>query len=252
MDDSFDTEVFDSIFDDDTSEGLDASSYDLLDFSETENEDEDLSTGDKYKDLVSLIWVSSELRLIIDRVAPVLQKELAYEDYISDYNESCAGMSGGTREQYRALMNLTFDLEFVPTEGDLPPGIDGQMDARLGVVTIKSGLTLSQKIRTLSHELGHVILHSDPKQIWDKYPEQIEVEAESVALLLCDHLGVDTNFSSELYIAGWMQAGEYVPASLFVAIEDDVVNTYNVIKDNMFSANKHLIDYDPTDNYEPT
>ncbi|MEF9939599.1 MAG: ArdC family protein [Clostridium sp.] len=68
-------------------------------------------------------------------------------------------------------------------------------------IVIKSGMSELQTIKTAIHETTHSILHKDKAHIKDS--ATMEVEAESVAFILCQHLGLDTSDYSFGYLAGW-------------------------------------------------
>ncbi len=64
--------------------------------------------------------------------------------------------------------------------------------------------------KTLFHELGHAILHSDEGDFADgeATPRSLrEVEAESVALLCCESLGLDGAEFCRGYIQNWLSRG---------------------------------------------
>ena len=70
-------------------------------------------------------------------------------------------------------------------------------------VEIAKDLQPAQIAKTLAHELAHIILHSPdatgPRPQYDVG----EIEAESVAYLICQHLDLDSSAYSFGYIAGW-------------------------------------------------
>jgi antirestriction protein ArdC len=60
-----------------------------------------------------------------------------------------------------------------------------------------------QRAKTLAHELGHALLHADAT---DSHERPImEVEAESVAYIVMNHLGFDTGDYTFGYVALWSQ-----------------------------------------------
>lgn len=65
---------------------------------------------------------------------------------------------------------------------------------------MKEGLSGAQGAKTLIHELAHVLLHQK-----SGITERVvaEVEAESVAFVVCRALGLDTADYSFAYVAGW-------------------------------------------------
>ena len=71
-------------------------------------------------------------------------------------------------------------------------------------IHIKDGMSNAQTIKTLIHELTHSRLHNLEAQAVDETTrENKEVEAESTAFIVCDHLGIDTSDYSFGYVAGW-------------------------------------------------
>lgn len=71
-------------------------------------------------------------------------------------------------------------------------------------IHIKNGMSNAQTIKTFIHELTHSRLHNDIVQAISKTPRDwMEVEAESTAFIVCEHLGLDTSDYSFGYVAGW-------------------------------------------------
>ncbi len=79
-------------------------------------------------------------------------------------------------------------------------------------VLVRPELEGAQQVKTLAHELGHVMLH-EPADILDRAVDlsalacrgQREVEAESVAFLVTSAHGMDPGQYSFPYVAGWAQ-----------------------------------------------
>ena len=72
---------------------------------------------------------------------------------------------------------------------------------------IRPELDPAQRVKTLAHELGHVMLH-EPQDATDAATVaacrgQREVEAESVAFLVTSAHGIDSAQYSFPYVAGW-------------------------------------------------
>ncbi|MGE0304592.1 MAG: ImmA/IrrE family metallo-endopeptidase [Acidimicrobiia bacterium] len=94
-----------------------------------------------------------------------------------------------------------FTLSRGPLDGpDGPKGITKFIEK---AVIVRDDLPPAQALKTELHELGHVLMHSsfpcEPGQGRDR----IEVEAESVAYVVCDLLGVDAGEYSIPYVASW-------------------------------------------------
>src|SRR6478735_3100614 len=97
-----------------------------------------------------------------------------------------------------------FTLERGPMNG--PDGAKGVTDFLNKTVTVRDDLAPAQALKTEIHELGHVLMHRDNKAERMVSRDRIEVEAESVAYVVCDTLGVDAGDYSIPYVAGWSAA----------------------------------------------
>ncbi len=64
------------------------------------------------------------------------------------------------------------------------------------------GLSPAQRTKTLAHELAHVLLHPDTAKYFQSR-DRCEVEAESMAYLVCQAAGLATDGYSWPYIAHW-------------------------------------------------
>lgn len=82
----------------------------------------------------------------------------------------------------------------------------GYYDLMKKEIVIKSDMSELQTIKTAIHETAHSILHSDPTM--KKDAPTMEVEAESVAFVVCQHFGLDTSDYSFGYLAGWSSGKE--------------------------------------------
>jgi antirestriction protein ArdC len=95
-------------------------------------------------------------------------------------------------ELVRAARNFDFSVEF----GDAH-GANGFIVGKEIVVEAQRQPT--QQVKTLLHEMAHGLLHSTSEVLRD----QDEVEAESVAYVVCHHLGIDSSDYSFGYVATW-------------------------------------------------
>lgn len=85
---------------------------------------------------------------------------------------------------------------------------------RASKIEILAGMNLATTVSVMAHELGHAILHNR-----DEYQEHDsssikELEAESVAYLVCSHYGVDLGRRSFQYIVHHNTASDDVVAEL--------------------------------------
>ena len=82
-------------------------------------------------------------------------------------------------------------------------------------IVIREGMGQLHTLKTAIHEIAHAILHNHYGQKKRNIPvEQCkdhntrEVEAESVAFVVCQHYGLDTSEYSFGYVAGWSSGRE--------------------------------------------
>ncbi|MGV9001269.1 ImmA/IrrE family metallo-endopeptidase [Lactococcus lactis] len=75
-------------------------------------------------------------------------------------------------------------------------------------ITIRPGMSQTQTIKTMLHEVTHSILHDLPVPPFGS-PEyaQHEIEAESVAYMVANSLGIETRDYSFVLFASWTNLG---------------------------------------------
>jgi len=84
----------------------------------------------------------------------------------------------------------------------------GYCDFENEKIVINIGMGEAQSANTALHEIAHASLHS-PKTPFERMDiNTMEVEAESVAYIVCAHYGVDTSAYSLRYIASWSSSKE--------------------------------------------
>lgn len=102
---------------------------------------------------------------------------------------------------FAAVKNICpYKIEFE----QISSGRKGYCDYNHSRIAIKMGMSNEQIIKTLIHEFAHATLHNNS----DKPKEQREVEAESIAFIVSNYLGVDTSSYSFDYVANWSQGME--------------------------------------------
>ena len=116
-------------------------------------------------------------------------------------------------------------------EQDHVPGTaKGYTSFMEGRIVIKPGMSQVQTIKTLVHEIAHAKLHNPDflSEEQKKARREKEVEAESVAYVVCQHFGIDTSDYSFSYVAGWSRGRELteLKASLDVihATAGEIIN----------------------------
>lgn len=81
-----------------------------------------------------------------------------------------------------------------------------------GSIELATGHATGQQAKTLAHELAHEALHKKNRTGLTR--AVAELEAESVAYVVCRHVGLDTTVRASRYIALWNGDTEALRASL--------------------------------------
>lgn len=115
---------------------------------------------------------------------------------------------------------------FQPIDGET----NGFYSPAAGEIVVDSTLSEKQSLKTLIHETAHALLHNPEASSSQSTRETKEVEAESVAYVVCQYFGLDTSDYSFGYIAGW-SSGKEVP-ELRASLEN-IRNTSNEIISNV-------------------
>lgn len=108
-------------------------------------------------------------------------------------------------EEYETLRDKLISIAPVPVGfEDIQGGANGYFHHEDKRIAIKAGMPQGQTIKTLVHEIAHSILH-DKDQGEEKEADRRtkEVQAESVAYVVNQYLGLDTSDYSFGYVAGW-------------------------------------------------
>ncbi|MFN0026962.1 MAG: ArdC-like ssDNA-binding domain-containing protein [Acidimicrobiales bacterium] len=102
---------------------------------------------------------------------------------------------------YDRVASLVATAGFTLQRKDCSPA-NGTTNFTTRQVTVRPDLSPAGAVKTLAHELGHVLLHDDAERTaLDR--ARFEVEAESVAYLVCATVGIDTDDYSFPYLARW-------------------------------------------------
>lgn len=88
-------------------------------------------------------------------------------------------------------------------------GANGFCDHAERLIWVREDRSPAQQVKTLAHEIAHAILHQDRGAL---ARDVVELEAESVAYVVCAALGIASDDYSFGYIAEW--AGDQVDKAL--------------------------------------
>lgn len=113
-------------------------------------------------------------------------------------------------DEYKVFIEALKQSVSVPVSFENISGAaNGYYNRMTDSITIKTGLSESQTVKTMIHKIAHSVLHNNKESESIKKDRQTkEVEAESVAYTVCQHFGIDTSDYSFGYIAGWSSGME--------------------------------------------
>lgn len=117
----------------------------------------------------------------------------------------------GEVENWERIKGVLTELSPVPVSYEkLTDGSKGYYSLTDKKIVIKEGMEQRQELKTLIHEVAHALLHDKDGSLVEGVEKSKnmdsrtrEVQAESVAYSVCQHLGIDTSEYSFGYIAGW-------------------------------------------------
>ena len=117
----------------------------------------------------------------------------------------------GSSDEILAFIDSVKDICTIPIDYHSPDkdsvlasGAKGYYSIAEDKIVLNTELEDMQIAKTLIHEYSHSILHKTT----DKDSDQREIEAESLAFVLCDHFGIDTSDYSFGYIASYAAQDE--------------------------------------------
>lgn len=108
-------------------------------------------------------------------------------------------------QTYKALVELSpvpVSIQPIPIEAN------GYYDPTKKEIVVRQGLGEIMTLKVLLHELTHATLHTDSQAFFgDPTYRRQEFEAESVAYIVSNHLGLDTSDYSFGYLSSWTDQG---------------------------------------------
>lgn len=113
---------------------------------------------------------------------------------------------------------------------DIKDGAKGYYSRTNQKIAIHKGMSELQNLKTLVHETAHSILHNElALKEHNKDRETKEVEAESIAYIVCNYFGIDTSEYSFGYVAGWSKkySADTIRASLTAIVD----TSHSIIRD---------------------
>lgn len=96
------------------------------------------------------------------------------------------------------------------SEVELGKGCEGMCKYSTKEILVKENMSDIQTVSVLVHECGHALAHGPYRESFEGLKEIPsrdirEVEAESIACVVCSHLGLNTDNYNFSYISGWAE-----------------------------------------------
>lgn len=119
-------------------------------------------------------------------------------------------------ESIKALSETQITFTSKDIDPVLQRGSKGYFSPSENKIVVDQDLDDIQKAKTLVHEYAHSRLHKDT----DKPRDQMEIEAESTAFVLCNHFSIDTSDYSFGYVASFADKDIKALKSILANIQD--------------------------------
>ncbi|MFA5712156.1 ImmA/IrrE family metallo-endopeptidase, partial [Mycolicibacterium sp.] len=129
-----------------------------------------------------------------------------------------------------------FTVVRVPHEGMIH-GANGLTDFEARTVAVRENMPEAAQVKTLVHELAHVLMHGADNPDATGHRGISEVEADSVALVVAAAHGMDTSDYTVPYVSGWAATvPEKSPVEVVQATGERVRKTSATILDQLPTA----------------
>ncbi len=115
---------------------------------------------------------------------------------------------------YDELLTMAQSIGFTVEDYDFAGSTNGDCSHARRRIRIRTGNSAAQRVKTLTHEISHAMLHN---HFQDR--AVAELEAESVAFVVCQALGLDSGDYSFGYVATWAGGGEHAIAGIKASCE---------------------------------
>ena len=116
--------------------------------------------------------------------------------------EICRELQGNSISASQVVKAIKEVSDVPVVEKAIESGAKGYYSRMENIIAYKEGMSMDQNAKTLIHEYAHSQLHStEASALLDRATK--EVQAESVAYIVCNRFGIETSEYSFEYLASW-------------------------------------------------
>ena len=128
-------------------------------------------------------------------------------------------MGGAPEGAYGALVEVARQFGYDVYNHDFgEAGIHGETHLAAKAILVSETQHDAHRVKTLVHELGHALLHNGGEErSWSLPRSKAEMEAESVAYVVCHALGMSTERYSAPYAAVWAKGGRQAAVEIMMS-----------------------------------
>jgi len=124
--------------------------------------------------------------------------------------EPCTRLQGDDpQNSYELLLGVAASIGYSVEDADLDGTTNGDCTYALRRIRVAADRSPAQRVKTLAHELAHALLHEGHSN-----RPLAELEAESVAYVVCRNLGIPSDEYTFGYVATWAGGGDEAIAAL--------------------------------------
>lgn len=155
-----------------------------------------------YDDKGEPVKEQKEVQITRFRMVNVFDISQTIGEEVPTFVRDLQGSSYDAQALIMAIEELSpIEIKYETRDSDLilRNGAKGYYSVTEDRIVVNEELSLNQKAKTLSHEFVHSLLHKET----EKGQKQREIEAESIAFVICDHFHIDTSEYSFGYIAAY-------------------------------------------------
>lgn len=117
--------------------------------------------------------------------------------------EICHKLTGDVAQYEHIVGSLKSAAPVVVEFRDIDGEAHGFYSQTENKIVIRDGMSQEQTIKTMAHEIAHSLIHCEGGAAEKADRQEKELQAESVAYVVCNYLGIDSGDYSFGYVTSW-------------------------------------------------